>query len=176
MLNDAKGNLYVRVTQTKTHTTLTEERLAQLLTSPLYTGCATTHRRWKPGSLIIRDASYWTPLILMAIDFRIEEILRLKKGSFRRRNGVDSLAIGVGADEQIKTLDSERFVPIPQVLLDLDFADWIRIFPGDANTLLFPEAADRNSKDNISDAFCKHLRLVLTRLGLADCDEDIYAH
>jgi hypothetical protein len=32
-------------------------------------------------------------------------------------------------------------VPIPEVLLRLGFADWIRSLPGDADTLLFPEAA-----------------------------------
>ncbi len=167
--------LYVRVTQPKTRTPWSEEHLTRLLTSPIYMGCASPHRRWKPGPLIIRDATYWVPLLVMLIGSRVEELLRLKRGSLQRRNKVDCLAIGFGADEQVKTPDSVRFVPIPQVLLDLGFADWIRGLPSDANALLFPEAAERSSKGKISDAFGKHLRLVFSRLGVADFDEDFYA-
>lgn len=125
--------------------------------------------------MIIRDATYWIPLLVMLIGSRVEELLRLKKGGLQRRNKVDCLAIGFTADEQVKTSDSVRFVPIPQVLLDLGFADWIRSLPGDANALLFPEAAARSSKGKISDAFGKHLRLVFSHLGVADFDEDFYA-
>jgi hypothetical protein len=167
--------LYLRVTRPKKRTAWTEERLAKFLTSPLFTGCLSENRRWRPGKVILRDASYWVPLLVMFIGSRIEEILQLRRSGLRRRNGVLGLAIGGSPEQSIKNGDSERFVPIPQVLLELGFVDWIRSLPDDHGDLLFPDAAARSSTGVLSNAFGKHLRLILARLDLGSAEEDFYA-
>lgn len=167
--------LYLRVEKPKIRQPWTEERLAQLLTSPIYTGCASPHRRWKPGHMIVRDATYWVPLIAMSTGARLSEPLKLKRTNVVRRNGVICFAIGLDTDFQVKNDDSMRFVPVPQLLLDLGFLDWVRDLPDDHGVFLFPDALNRSSVDASSDAFGKHLKHLYSRLGLADYDEDFYA-
>lgn len=153
----------------------TEERLARLLTCPIYSRCATKNRRWKPGRLILRDATYWVPLIVLTLGTRIAEVLLLKRKDIRLRNGVHCLALGTGCDQSGKTESGTRIVPIPQLLLDLGFVDWFRSL-GDAHgVLLFPEAARRSTSGDVTSAFGKHLRGILAHLGLADFAEDFYA-
>ena len=167
--------LYLRVTKPKTRLPWTPERMSRLLTSPIYTGCASQHRRWLPGDVIIRDATYWVPLLVMSTGARLHEVLQLKRTSLVRRDGVLCLAIGLDADEQIKTSDSARFLPIPQLLLDLGFDAWLRALPEERGAFLFPEALERSTVETPSDAFGKHLKHLFARLDLADYDEDFYA-
>ncbi|WP_299358536.1 hypothetical protein [uncultured Paracoccus sp.] len=68
-----QDDLHVRVTRPKLRLPWTEERLAAFLTSPLFTGCWSAQRRWMPGPVIIRDATYWVPLIMLTLGTRIEE-------------------------------------------------------------------------------------------------------
>lgn len=169
-----KDELYMRVTQPKTRMPWSQERLQALLTSPIYRGCASPCRRWKPGTRIIRDATYWVPLMIMTMGTRVEEVLILKRRNVIRRNGVHCFVLGCDADQSAKSEDSERVVPVPQLLLDLGFVEWVRETAG-ADALLFPCAARRSSSATLSDAFGKHLRHLLAQLGLADFDEDFYA-
>jgi integrase len=167
--------LYIRVTQPKIRMPWTQERLAKLLTSPIYTGCASPHRRWRPGQLIIRDAFYWVPLIVLTIGSRIEEILLLKQSGLLLRNSVYCLALGLDCDATGKTPDAERVVPIPQLLLDLGFVDWIKSRDQSHGPLLFPDIARRTTKGKVTEAFGKAFKIMLGHLGLADFDEDFYA-
>lgn len=167
--------LYVRVTQRKIRMPWTEERLARLLTSPIYAGCASAYRRWQPGPLIIRDAFYWVPLIVLTIGSRIEEILLLKRKGLRFRNGVHCLALGRDPDATGKTADAERIVPIPQMLIDLGFVEWIKSLDDSHGPLLFPEIARRTTTGKVSEAFGKAFKIIRSHLDLADFDEDFYA-
>lgn len=167
--------LYIRVTKPKLRMPWTEERLAQLLSCPIFTGCASEHRRWKPGPVIVRDAFYWVPLLVLTLGSRIEEILLLKRKSLRLRNQVACLALGFSSDVTGKTEDSERIVPIPQLLLDLGFVDWIKSRDESHGPLLFPEIARRTVTGKVTEAFGKALTRTLGHLELADFDEDFYA-
>lgn len=125
--------------------------------------------------MIVRDATYWVPLIVMSIGARLSEVLQIKRTNIVRRNGVICFAIGLDSDYQVKNDDSVRFVPVPQLLLDLGILDWVRDLPDDHGAFLFPDALDRSAVDASSDAFGKHLKHLYSRLGLADYDEDFYA-
>jgi hypothetical protein len=167
--------LYIRVTQRKIRMPWTEERLTQFLTCPIYTGCASVHRRWQTGSLIIRDAFYWVPLIVLTIGSRIEEILLLKRKGLRIRNGVECLALGLDPDATGKTKDAERIVPIPQMLIDLGFVEWIKSLDDKHGPLLFPEIAARTTTGKVTEAFGKAFTIIRGHLDLDDFDEDFYA-
>jgi integrase len=175
IMNAPQDQLYVRVTKPKIRMPWSEERLAAFLTCPIFTGAASEHRRWKTGSIIIRDATYWIPLIVLSLGTRIEEIVLLKRGDLRYRNGTYCLAIGTGPEQPGKTEDSQRVVPIPQILLDLGFIQWFQGLTEEHGPLLFPEAAARSEAGDASSAFGKHLRRILARLDLGDFDEDFYA-
>ena len=86
-----EDELYIRVTKPKIRMPWTEERISKLLSCPIYSGCASEHRRWQRGKLIIRDADYWVPLIVLTIGSRIEKILLLKRSDV-------SYSLSVGQD------------------------------------------------------------------------------
>ncbi|PSK87552.1 phage integrase family protein [Limimaricola soesokkakensis] len=173
--DENKDDLYIRVTKPKLRMAWTEERLAEFLTCPIYTGSSSPHRRWRPGNVIVRDAIYWVPLIVLAIGSRIEEILELKRTDIVYRNKVYCLAIGLGPEQRTKTEASERVIPIPQMLLDLGFIDWWKSLGEDHGLLLFPDAAERSSKGTAADPFSKAFYRILDHLDLRSFDEDIYA-
>ena len=170
-----EDTLYVRVTKPKIRMPWTKERISMLLSSPIYSGCASKHRRWQPGKLIIRDADYWVPLIVLTIGSRIAEILLLKRSDVRFRDGHYLLAIASGADSAGKTEDAKRLVPIPQMLLDLGFIEWFQALEQDHGILLFPEAVSRSKSGEVSSAYGKHLRRIFDHIRIGDFDEDFYA-
>ncbi|MEC8668530.1 MAG: integrase [Pseudomonadota bacterium] len=167
--------LYLRVVQSKLRMPWTEERLSQLLTSPIYAGCFSESRRWRPGNVIIRDAFYWVPLIVMMIGSRIKEILLLERRNIIWRNGEYCFAIAKGAAQLGKTDDAYRVVPIPQILLDLGFIEWWKGLDDAHGPLLFPEAANRSAVGKVTEPFSKAYYIILNHLDLGDADEDFYA-
>ena len=146
-----------------------DERLTTLFTSPIYSGCRRARRHMK-GDEIIRDAIYWCPLIVATAGLRPEEALRLAKDDVVRRNGI--LAFHV---HDSKTESSERFVPVPAILLRLGFAEWIngiRELPG---RFLFPEVADVATQARLSEIFGGRFTQIRKGLDIIDAEEDFYA-
>lgn len=172
---EPNDELHVRVTKPKNRMPWTTERIARLLTSPIYSGAASEHRRWQRGNVIVRDADYWVPLIVLSIGSRIEEILLLKRRDIRFRDGAYLLAISSGPEAVGKSEDRKRFIPIPQILLDLGFVEWFQSPRDDHGPLLFPEAVRRSKTGDVTGAYGKHLRRIFGHLGIGDFDEDFYA-
>ncbi|WP_241963051.1 integrase [Thalassorhabdomicrobium marinisediminis] len=170
----SEDELSIRVTKPKTRLPWSKERLAAFLTSPLFTGSASIHRRWQNGQVVTRDATYWVPLLVLTLGSRIKEILHLKKFDVRVRDGELCLALNWGPEDSGKTESARRILPVPQLLLQLGFAEWFRNLPED-QMMLFPEALARSESGDVVSAFGKHLRRILDHLGLADFDEDFYA-
>ncbi|PKP62633.1 MAG: hypothetical protein CVT86_07285, partial [Alphaproteobacteria bacterium HGW-Alphaproteobacteria-8] len=167
--------LALRVTGAKQRVAWSNDRLARLCMSPIYQGCASPHRRWKPGGMIIRDSLYWAPLMVMAAGARIKEALQLRTDDIAWRNGVFRLRFEENADTTLKNEPSARCVSIPKLLLDLGFIEWWREQRTRGGDLLFPEATPSSSDARLSDLFGKRRSTVLGRLGIADPSEDFYA-
>ncbi|MHA6326840.1 site-specific integrase [Roseivivax sp. CAU 1753] len=161
--------LHMRVTQPKIRLPWSAERLSAFLKSPIFTGQASPHRRWKRGQVITRDGTYWIPLFWLALGTRHEELVLAPRKALVLRNGVFGLLL------HSKTDDGDRFLPIPQVLLDLGFIDWVHALPDDHGPLLFPDAAKRSVNGKAAENFSRSLGRILSRLGLKDFDEDFYA-
>jgi len=166
----SNDDLFMRVTASKLRMPWSEERLGKFLTSPLFTGHLSKHRRWKRGKIVTRDAMYWLPLIWLSLGSRHEEIALLRRSCVILRNNVWGLLILKG-----KTLAAERFLPLPQIILDLGFIDWLHALPDDHGPLLFPDAAGRSEVGRGAESFSRALGRILERLGLKDFDEDFYA-
>ena len=151
------------------------ERISDLFTSSIYTGCFSAFRRWRPGIKIIRDALYWLPLIQLTIGPRPEEAAALRKDSVRLRDGILCFAFEMRPDARQKNKASERLVPVPELLLRLGFAEWWRehlVLPGD---LLFPELPASATDGKVSDLFGKSRGRIFNHLGIRDAEEDFYA-
>ena len=142
--------------------------------SPIYTGCKSKSRRWQPGNVIVRDANYWVPLLVMMLGSRILEILQLKKTDLIVHNGVLCLSVGITSEHRVKTDDSIRFLPLPRLLIDLGFAQWVHSLPAEQR-LLFPSPAGGADIAAIAGNFGKKLKTCFKRLEIADWNEDFYA-
>jgi integrase len=55
------------------------DQLIKIIKSPLYTGHKSEGCRHKPGTLVVRDGYFWTPLIALFSGMRLGEILQLQK-------------------------------------------------------------------------------------------------
>lgn len=166
--------LFLRVTQPKLRLRWNNRRLTTLLTSPVYRGCSTDKRRANPGRMIFRDAIYWVPLILMTMGTRVTEVLQLKGSDLILRDGVLCLSLNWTAEQEGKTVTAQRIVPIPQILLDLGFVEWIHSKCKNPSDLLFPEVHN-GDPDKAADILSKRLLTVRQRLGIYDYNEDLYA-
>jgi integrase len=170
-----EAHLMLRVTMPKRRSAWSEERLAALLNSPLYRGCFSKHRRWRPGPLVVRDHTYWAPLICLLCGMRPEEVLRLLKTDILQRDGVLCFRVEERPDGRVKTDESERLVPVPETLLRLGFLDWWQDSFFREAPLLFPEATIGEQTGKASDSYGKRQRNIRKNLGIADWNEDGYA-
>ncbi len=80
--------------------------------SPLYTGCMSEKHRARPGTLILRDAKFWLPLIALYSGMRLEEIAQLRVEDVRQIDGVWVFDVNASLGNKLKTTDSTRLVPI----------------------------------------------------------------
>ena len=101
---------------------------------------------------------------------RPEEALQLGKKDVVRRNAVLALHV-----HDSKTESSERYIPVPEVLLRLGFGDWVNEQRGLPGLLLFPEVADIETQSRMSEIFGGRFTSIRKGLKIADDAEDFYA-
>lgn len=173
------GGLPTRVSRPKRRMSWSLERLSQLLRSPIYLGTSTPTQRGRKATarkrFIIRDAIYWVPLFMITMGVRPEEILQAAVPDVLRRDGILCLFLGGEEDAMLKSEQSRRVLPIPQILLDLGFREWIVERKKAGETWLFPEIQPDKNHGRRSQIFGDRLRNLLKTLKLQSDREDIYA-
>ncbi|MGX9854573.1 tyrosine-type recombinase/integrase [Limimaricola variabilis] len=171
--------LPTRISNPKRRRSWSLEHLVELFLSPIYTGTSAPKQRWrKPGSRkrqIIRDAIYWVPLFMVCMGVRPEEILQLKLKNVRFRDRVLCIFLGEDLDDDMKTDQSRRVLPIPQLILDLGFRDWVVAKLAAGEVWAFPDVAPSEADGRRSQIFGNRMRTLLGHLKLRFGDEDIYA-
>jgi hypothetical protein len=109
----------------------------KLFESPLYAGCASIHRRAKPGEEIHRDALFWMPLLARTMGARESELCDafVRDVCFEEteEGPIPYLAIVEGKDT-----GSSRDIPFADLVLDLGFLEQ-RVIGRDSDEPLFPE-------------------------------------
>jgi integrase len=167
--------LPTRVSTPKRRRSWSLEHLAQWLTSPIYTGSVSRKQRTRPASggrrVIVRDALYWVPLILVTMGMRPEEVLQLQTKNVLLRDGVFCLAV----EDRTKTEQSRRILPVPELLLRLGIIDWVRQKRKRGDVWLFPEIPEDASHGKRSQIFGDRMRTKLKSLKIHCSQEDIYA-
>ena len=113
------------------------DQLTKIMKSPLYTGHKSEDCRYKPGTLVIRDGYFWTPLIALFSGMRLGEILQLQKTDVKLENDVWFFDVCKGEEKSLKTASSKRRVPIHRTLLDLGLLDYVQ--SGAQSGRIFPE-------------------------------------
>ncbi|MEO9629684.1 MAG: DUF6538 domain-containing protein [Sulfitobacter sp.] len=168
-----------RVSRPKRRMSWSLEHVSRLLRSPIYLGTSSPKQRSRKATarkrVIIRDAIYWVPLFMITMGVRPEEILQAAVPDVVRRDGILCLFIGDEEDAVLKSEQSRRVLPIPQILLDLGFREWIVAKRKFGETWLFPEIQPDISHGRRSQIFGDRLRNLLKTLKLHDPREDIYA-
>jgi hypothetical protein len=109
----------------------------KLFESPLYSGCASIHRRTTAGTEIHRDALFWMPLLARTMGTRENETCDALVGAVRiadtPEGSIPYLEIVDGKDS-----GSERNVPLADLVLDMGFLEQ-RVIGRGAAEPLFPE-------------------------------------
>ena len=131
--------------------------------SPLYTGCASEKHRARPGTLLIRDAKFWLPLIALYSGMRLEEIAQLRVEDVRQVDSVWIFDVNASLGNKLKTTDSARLVPVHPDLTrigllhhhaDVQRSGHQRLFPD------LPKCSDGLYSSAFSKWFGKHKRKV----------------
>lgn len=167
-----ENSIYLRATQPKVRDRWDDAHLKTLLTSPLYRG-SLKGRRAMPGKILVLDTLYWVPLVLLTMGTCVTEVLQLRRRDLVLKNGVHCLRLCWYLDQQGKTEEATRPVPVSQMLIDLGFLDWIMRI-GRSDAYLFPKIINAKPSDPGS-IFGKRIRTVLARLGIEDASQDFYA-
>ncbi len=118
-----------------------------LFTSPVWTGSKSYHRRAVAGTLIFRDARFWVPLIGRLTGAREDEICSRTVGDIVMIDGIACLSI-----RDSKTPESDRDLPIPEVLLRMGFMEY-RCHGRQPDEPLFPELIPQGVGSRRSAAF-----------------------
>ncbi|MWD27228.1 tyrosine-type recombinase/integrase [Aquicoccus sp. SCR17] len=168
-----------RVSRPKRRLSWSLEHVSRLLRSPIYLGTSSPKQRSRKATarkrIIIRDAIYWVPLIMITMGVRPEEILQAAVPDVVRRDGILCLFVGDEEDAVLKNEQSRRVLPIPEILLELGFREWVVAKRKFGETWLFPEIQPDKSHGRRSQIFGDRLRNLLKTLKLHDAREDIYA-
>ncbi|WP_168199133.1 tyrosine-type recombinase/integrase [Pseudorhodobacter turbinis] len=164
--------LPMRVSRPKRRMSWSLEHVSRLLRSPIYFGTSSQTQRSRKATAqkryIIRDAIYWVPLIMITMGVRPEEILQAAVKDISRRDSILCIYVGNEEDAHLKSEQSRRILPIPQILLDLGFREWVVAKLKAGETWLFPEI----QPDQVRG---RRLRNLLKTLKLNSDREDIYA-
>lgn len=110
------------------------EELIALFSAPLFTGCQSSNRRFAAGSVVLKDAYYWIPLLGFYTGARLGELVQLHLDDVQLDGAIPYLEItdanagAAGTDEHksVKSHAGVRRVPLHPDLMALGFAEFMK--------------------------------------------------
>lgn len=143
----------------------TVEELNRLFSSPLFTGCESKTIRHKPGNLIMMDDQYWILLILAHTGMRLREVLQLAAINIEKDKALPFIRLD-GSRMSLKSLSSERLVPIHPNLIKFGFLDFVDLRAKEQpDAVLFDQSV---SKGNIGNFYSQKFGRFFNRIKLDD--------
>jgi integrase len=107
----------------------TKAELTKIFEAPLYRGCFSKNRVYKPGTVRVFDQRYWFPLIALFSGMRVMEIAMLEFQDIFDLNGRRHFSVNrksmFGNKKKTKTKSSIRQVPIHPKLIELGLLEYI---------------------------------------------------
>jgi integrase len=131
------------------------ETLTKLFASPVWTGCASSVRRSKPGPLIIKDEKFWLPILGLFHGNRLEEFAQLRRKDVQCSGGTWFLDINDEDDKQVKNEQSKRRVPIHPRVQQLGFLEYVESTSPSANDQVFPNLRPGGADKKLGFTFTK---------------------
>ena len=121
------------------------DQLQAIFNAPLYRGCQDGERGYsKLGDQRPRNARFWVPLIGLHTGMRLNEICQLDVTDVREVESVHCIVVCEGSldgtdDKKLKTVASERIIPIHPTLLACGFLAFVKQRQREGRTKLFYE-------------------------------------
>lgn len=115
------------------------EDVQNIFAHPVWHGAASKRDWQKPGQHIVRDGLYWIPAITALTGARRAEIAGLRLDDIEIMDGIPTFRIRENINRSVKTLGSERDVPIHPQLLDLGIMEYARNLHKSDECDLFPD-------------------------------------
>lgn len=109
---------------------------------------------------------YWVPTIALFTGMRLAEVLMLSTDEVAKEKGIDYFSLRPTKARRVKTAQSARDIPIPDILIKLGFLDYVEQRRKAKEDMLFPA-----SQKNPVDAYGKVFARMLTRLGITRTDK-----
>lgn len=129
--------------------------LEALFYSPMYTGCASSRKRYVGGDKQIRDAYFWLPLIALYTGAREEEIGQLHIEDIKKQGDIWYFEFTAEGDRNLKNeYSATRVVPIHTELIKCGFIDYVERLGKRGENRVFPDLK-RGSRGNYTAAFSK---------------------
>lgn len=172
--NDMVGNpimvdaMFIKLDRSKPkRAPFSDEQLKKLFESPLFRGCLSNIVEHKTGNFTIRDWRYWLPLVALFSGMRLGEIAQLLVEDVQEMHGTWVMHVTTEGDEEkkLKTVGSERVVPIHSELIALGFLDYYIVRKEAGSKRLFPEI-NPDSRGFMSGVPSKFLNTYLDRIGV----------
>lgn len=172
--NDLVGNpimvddMFIKLDRSKPkRAPFSNDQLKALFNSPLFRGCLSNTVEHKPGNFTIRDWRYWLPLIALFSGMRLGEIAQLLVEDLQEMHGIWTMHVTTDGDDEkrLKTVGSERIVPVHSELITLGFLSYYRARKAAGSKRLFPEIKP-DSRGFMSGVPSKFLNTYLDRIGV----------
>ncbi|MBR0666951.1 site-specific integrase [Roseomonas hellenica] len=144
----------------------TEDELRLIFSAPLYAGCQDDGNGYaNPGPNHPRRGRFWAPLLALFGGLRLGEACQLAVADVVT-DGVPRLLIQADAEgSRLKTVTSQRVVPVHSSLVDLGFLAHVEKMRAAGEQKLFPELPV-SASGNYADVFSKWFGRFLTKASV----------
>ena len=141
-----------------------DDQIAKLFEHPVYTGRRSEYFYNEPGSVIIRDGLYWTPVVAGLHGMRREEFSQLRVRHVKQIEGIWVFDLH-GSDINLKTSWSRRYVPLHRDLFDLGFVE-DKVVGRQPDEMLFTEFKRSAANAVYGDGIGKRVARMMERAGM----------
>lgn len=125
------------------------DEIVKIFSQPLFTGCETPQRIWKPGRYFVQSHLYWGYVLLLLHGLRIGEVGQIHNDDIKERSGIYYIDLrsfdprqGRVAREdakRFKTISAERPIPLHPLMIELGLLERRSELRKIGCPVLFPE-------------------------------------
>ena len=152
-----------------------DEEIANLLTTPVWTGCHSEARRAMPGTNIIRDARFWLPLIGAHAGLRLEEAAQLHADDIEQVDGVWCFRVRPGVGKVLKSPAATRDIPIHSTLARIGLIDHAARVRANGERQLWPDLERGGPYQLLGYRFSKWFTEYRRAVGLYEPRKDFHS-
>jgi integrase len=131
-------------------------RVDAMFQLPVFSGCANAEEQFKAGEQIFHCANYFVPMLLHYAAGRREEFCGLRVDEVCTDGPIPFIDVVPNEYRDLKTLASQRGLPIPPEMLRLNFLPYWRAVKSLGYDLVFPELRWGDSNMSLGGRFYKN--------------------